>query len=835
MTPDGRFVAFVSEATNLVAGDTNKLPDVFVRDISKAETRLVSVGAKPYSTSPVPAGASESPQISSDGRYVAFYSTATNLVPGMRLTTGHIFVRDTVDNVTFWVSADAPALLQAYQKTTNAACYNHVMSSDGAYVAYQASRASAIFTNGLVLRVRLSDLSTELVSSNASYGNTAFDLRSVDMTPDGRRIAFVATTNGVNGTTSCVLVWDSDTGETVTASVNLDGKVQTASICDAPRLDAAGRFVAFLSTATNMVTNAVSGEQHMYLRDLEAGTTVLVDQQQDGSGGAMSPASWPRITPDARYVAFESADADFVDADSNHQLDVFIRDCVAGRNELISARHDLLPGWTPNGISTLNPSSLNTDGRVIAYASTADNLLADDTNGLSDVFVRALTNSNVILVSANTNGLVSDGPSFDPCISGDARYVAFTSSGDDLVEGDTNRFSDIFLHDLTSGSTSVASVSTNGFPGNRDSYAPVLGSNGRYLLFRSKASDLANGARAGVENLFLRDLSAETTYALCTTGFVSVACTRDCRFIAFSDAAAAGTIYLWDSQIDSVTWSKPVSAAFVFGVSPNGNDLLFRGGPDSTSLSVYRRDADTNFVLAGGVSPGIKCSPRFSADGRFVAYDWARSTTNISQVYLYDFLNGTNILVTHAPGLKTVGAASSDSPDISPDGRYVGYRSGATNLIEGATNGIPQVYLWDQVVDANVLMSVSRMQAGGDNRSLPPVFSADGQRLVFESWASDLAAGDYNRGADLFEVQVLPAPITLLYASIAWDTSGFSSAMISWPVIAGKQYHVQYKDGLTDPEWIELPRDSMYILGKRVFLKDMTVPGAQRFYRVLAF
>ena len=131
MTPDGRYVAFVSEASNLVPGDTNRIADVFVRDLQAAATWLVSVGAR--STNPaalLPACSSESPEITPDGRYVAFSSTATNLAPGVR-TSGDIYVRDLVAGTTTWASSGMRAQLQSVIGKTNGVCYNLASAPTG--------------------------------------------------------------------------------------------------------------------------------------------------------------------------------------------------------------------------------------------------------------------------------------------------------------------------------------------------------------------------------------------------------------------------------------------------------------------------------------------------------------------------------------------------------------------------------------------------------------------------------------------------------------------------------------------------------------------------------
>ena len=184
---------------------------------------------------------------------------------------------------------------------------------------------------------------------------------------------------------------------------------------------------------------------------------------------------------------------------------------------MVSAGNPALSSQTPDGISGFTSFSVSSNGQFVAFYSDADNLTANDTNGCRDVFLRDLFAGTNYLVSVNTNGNAGDNFSTDPAVSGDGRYVAFTSSADDLVGSDTNRAQDVFVRDLQAGTTALVSVSTDGVhPGNGDSFSPVISADGRYVLFHSRASNLATGffSFAVVENLYFRDLQAGTTYPL---------------------------------------------------------------------------------------------------------------------------------------------------------------------------------------------------------------------------------------------------------------------------------------------------------------------------------
>ena len=225
MTPDGRFVVFGSAATNLVAGDTNGIADIFVRDLQAGTTTLVSAGAINSSNSP-PETASELPEISEDGRYIAFFSTATNLAPGVTFGpglfqgVGEIYLRDQLTGTITWVSAAARTIATSVLGATNTISYNHLISTNGQYVAYEAGSSSSL--PGIILRYNVATGMTDTVNTNAYGVNSAYDqAQNLDMTPDGRFIAFLANVPNHLGASVAVYVWDAQTATTTLASGNL--------------------------------------------------------------------------------------------------------------------------------------------------------------------------------------------------------------------------------------------------------------------------------------------------------------------------------------------------------------------------------------------------------------------------------------------------------------------------------------------------------------------------------------------------------------------------------------------------------------------------------------
>jgi Tol biopolymer transport system component len=843
MTPDARYVAFVSASSDLVAGDTNGIRDIFVRDLVTGATTLASVGAQS------PQGRSEAPLITPDGRYVAFFSSATNLVPGVPQSGGEIYVRDLVGNTTIWASAYSREALQLFQNANNPVCFGHVISADGQFVAYEVSPSSWPST-GIVLRYNLETGLTDIVSTNAAVlSGQPEDIQTLAMTPDGRFIAFTANTTSSPGSAACIYVWDALSNSTTLVSGDLSGAVPVNDTSIWPAITSDGRFVAFQSTAISMVTNSLAGDFHVYVRDLQVGITRLVDADPNGVGSGVTAITAPQITDDGRYVTFEAPDGSLVPSDANQSWDAFMRDVLAGTTELISKSDPALSCHSPNGASTLAPLSVSADGSRVAFTSAADDLVLNDTNGFFDVFVRDLATGNTLLVSVDASGAMSgNSVSGEPTISADGRFVAFSSNASNLVAGDTNNVSDVFVRDLGSGTTTLASVNRNGRSANGASYSPIITSDGRAVLFRSQANDLVAGSfGTAVENLFWRELGSATTYAVsafnspCYSSLCSVpvAVTSDGRFVAYGTLTLDGNWYIWDSQLHTNVYSSTVlPGGFVapLAISPDANRIAYSGS-GFTNLYLVDRAAGSLKPL-GSLGPTSHAAPRFSADSRYLAYVASSAkvpadTNRLNNVYLYDCLTASNTLVSHPWNPASSANGDSDSADIGQDGRFVAYRSAASNLVLGDFNGVPDVFLWDRLTGATMLLSVSLWSdSSANNRSFTPVFSGDGTTVFFESWASDLVPLDFNGWSDIFAVSLLSSGgVPLFRVAIA---SGPSPGIwISWPAVPGKSYHVQFKNTLADPAWQDLG-GSVSLVGAHAYLNDLAAPGNQRFYRVVA-
>jgi WD40 repeat protein len=264
----------------------------------------------------------------------------------------------------------------------------------------------------------------------------------------------------------------------------------------------------------------------------------------------------------------------------------------------------------------------------------------------------------------------------------------------------------------------------------------------------------------------------------------------------------------------------------ILAISPDGNRIASMAGSSSVSIAIWDRASNTVSSVGSGYiiysHPGL----RFSADGRFLTYALHATTSGINQVYLYDYQTQSNLLVSQAANSVAAGDGTSDGPDISADGRFIIYRSAASSLVAGATNGLPEDLLFDTATGLNTVLSAG---ASGDvfanNRSLPPIFSGDGHTVVFGCWGNDLMAGDFNQFDDVFAYAFMYAAIT--------GTGTNGAPTINWPASAGQTFSVQYKDDLSDPVWRALS-GTVTIVGNRGYFTDSTLASGHRFYQVLA-
>jgi len=843
MTPDGRFVAFISRASNLVPGDNNGIPDVFVRDLVAGTNCLVSVGASLASGNPNTIMAT--PAITPDGRYVAFFSQATNLVPSVPATSqGEVYVYDRLAGTTIWASTNAAAIVSATLGLSSVPSYHPRLSDDGRFVAFKAGSISISNSAAVILEYDSTAAATTVVNTNGIGWSTALDdSYGPEMTPDGRFIAFAGQEGSPGSGYSSVHVWDTQLALDTLVSDDGSG-VPTNTASYMPVISTNGQFVAFLSNATNLTGNTVLNGFHIYLRDLQASATQLVDADTNGIGSTDDGLSSLSLSADGQFVAFSSPDGSLVNLDINRAYDVFVRDLVAGATEIISQRDATVIPQAGDGFSALDPRSVSADGRWVAFASMADDLVLNDTNETQDVFVRDLVNGTNLLVSVGLGGgSALGGASTSPVISTNGRYVVFISAASNLVAGPVNTYDNVFRRDLQSGTTVLVSVGTDGVsPGNDDAFDPVITPDGQYVAFVSAATNLVAGITSGV-NTYWQNVNLGQTAGLKGTSYYlfDPSLSSNGRYVAYGTAAS--TLQIRDTQLgtDIYTNAGNVTSA---AIDPTGTKIVYR---IANTLYVDNIAPKSNLFSISTMSP-IRNAGCWSDDGRWLTFV---STTNLAggddgtnKVYLRDFQTGTLTVV----GLAGPGTGSaeplSDAPMMSGNGRFVAYRSVVTNTLIGDNTAPPNLFLLDRLTASNLVLTI------GQSSSVPllwasrPVICDSGATVAFQDLDSGLVPGDINREPDVFgasvDVNATSAGSSNLLVSVGLGggsasgggsgNSGTNTISLAWPALAGTSYQIQYTTNLANPVWLTAPGSVWVMGGQGYFTASVAQP--QTFYRV---
>ncbi|HXC98058.1 MAG TPA: hypothetical protein VN048_01870, partial [Verrucomicrobiae bacterium] len=337
-----------------------------------------------------------------------------------------------------------------------------------------------------------------------------------------------------------------------------------------------GQFVAFLSNATNLTANPVSAGFHIYLRNLQAGATQLADVDTNGIGSSDDGLTSLSLSANGQFIAFSSPDGSLVNLDMNHAYDVFVRDSVAGATQLISQRDATVIPQAADGFSASTQESVSADGRWVAFASAADDLVLNDTNNTTDVFLSDMVGGTNLLVSVGFGGGSSlGGASSSPVISANGRYVAFISSATNLVAGPVNARDNVFRRDLQTGTTVLVSVGTDGVsPGNDDASDAVISADGQCVAFVSAANNLAVGITSGV-NTYWRNVTLGQTVGLPGAGYFAFdpSMSSDGRYVAYAHLGT--TLQIRDTQLGTDIYTNTVAVTSA-AIDPTGAKIFYR-------------------------------------------------------------------------------------------------------------------------------------------------------------------------------------------------------------------------------------------------------------------
>lgn len=375
----------------------------------------------------------------------------------------------------------------------------------------------------------------------------------------------------------------------------------------------------------------------------------------DGSSSGVA------LNTDGSIAVFYSDADDLVPGDTNQARDVFVRDRNAGTTERVSVSNSGAQANGPSQTRGMAPA-ISDNGEIVAFYSDASNLVPNDNNGTTDVFVRDRQAGTTTLVSVNLSGTSGNRPSMLPSISADGRFVAFQSAASDLVPGDTNSATDIFIRDLQAGTTErLCGVQPNG-----SSFSPSISGDGNFVAFVSAATNLDPNVTPGMLNIFVCDRAAGTV-----------------KSVSVSSTGVPG-------NGDSMTPAISFDGSFVAFKSESDN-LVPNDTNGVVDVFLHDRVAGTteriSVSFSGGNANEVSFPPAISDDGRFVAFGSAATNlvpndaNGAADVFVRDRQNGVTLLADLAPnGQQANGGTPDVAPAISGDGKQVSFVSFATNL-----------------------------------------------------------------------------------------------------------------------------------------------------------
>jgi Tol biopolymer transport system component len=430
--------------------------------------------------------------------------------------------------------------------------------------------------------------------------------------------------------------------------------------------------------------------------------------------------------------------------------------------------------------------AISGDGTAVAFESGDTTLVAGDTNGVGDIFVKDLTTGAIDRVSLDSAGGQADGRSEQPSISEDGRYVAFTSFATNLVANDTNQVSDVFVHDRDTGTTTRVNVSAFGREADGNSVMASISPDGGSVVFASAAENLTGGSEPpnGYLDVFLKRINGSVTKVsqppsgTANGPSKNPVVSRDGTYVAFRTGAT---------------------------------NLLSSGVPLATTPNIVLWESTGTITLASRNTAGTKSGstedrPALSADGRYIAFTSDQRLVSGDanghvDVFVHDRVTHATIRASEGPsGVEA--DDRSDHASISPDGRYVAFDSRATNLVPRDTNGDTDVFVRDLVAGTTDRVSVRTGGAEVRGHSRRPSVSDAGSRVAFSSDSGGLVAGDINNTSDIFVrgtgiVAATPAPPVPAALSCGWGSyriiceltyGGGPSPVVRW-----------FRDGRAEP------------------------------------
>ena len=748
-SPDGTKVAFYSYASNLVPGDGNGAGDIFVKDLTTGVITRISTDASGAQAD----GFSYEPVFSPDGTKVAFSSGASNLVPGDTNGAHDIFVKDLTTGVVTRVSTDATGA------QANGYSYWPVFSPDGTKVAFYS------FASTLV--------------------------------------------PGDNNSASDIFVKDLITGAVTRVSTDVSG-TQGNSGSYLPVFSPDGTKVAFFSDASNLVPGDTNSATDVFVKDLTTGAVTRVSTDAGGiqaNGYSYSPV----FSPDGTKVAFYSAASNLAPGDTNGSYDIFVKDLTTGAITRVSTDAGGIQANSSSYIPTFSP-----DGTKLAFYSYATNLVPGDTNNTPDVFVKDLTTGIVTRLSTDAAGAQGNGYSDSPVFSPDGNKVVFNSGAPNLVPDDTNYTTDIFVKDLSvakatltdaaaksalTGAGKIFFADADAGDSHTVSIAPQAGALGTLTVV---VVPVAGGASHvdwsySVDTALIAALgtgqSRTETFTLTLDDGQGGTATRDVTVtlngiddapvftspatVSFAEAATGPVLQVaaQDPEGAALTYALSGADAALFDLAADGI-LTFKSAPDYEAPADAGADNIYNVTIT-------------ASDGALsTAQDVAVSVTDVGEnAPQWASVGGITRVSTTSTGAQA--NSTSSEGVLSADGTKLYFVSGASNLVPGSTGNVADLYVKDLATGQTTRLL---NDCGAYDLSLSP----DGTKIAFASQATNLVGNDTNGQYDIFVLNLTNGAVTRITSASGAEGTGGNALGYYNPTFTSDSSKVVYSSGFSN-------------------------------------
>lgn len=737
--------------------------------------------------------------------------------------------------------------------------FNASVSANGSALVF---RVTSVFTNHLaadgVWRMELASGVVTPISDAADVNQSASDdLTGPVVSADGNTVAYQ--TGVMEGSDSPLRLWSVSRGlRTLATWRDAGGKGFDPATATEPTLSADGSQLAYISAEAHPDAGvAFAGTYHVYLLNLDTGVTRDVSEVKD------SDLVNVQFSDDGRWVSLESEIPLGTRVDQNDQVDVFLAPTAGGPIEPVSVADAQAAATTRNlgnhpSLFIATASTLSDDGNRIVFVTEADDVLPGDINGAIDTVVHdRSTGLNEALGTLPNGKLIPEGSTY-PVISADGTHASFLSSTRALATRDTNVAMKVFVRDLATGTVALASAPDGrGAGGGGASSNSQLSRDGRRVLFEYAGSDLAPKTANGV-NLFVRDLDTQRTFAVTAdptgkaTWFNQVSSGsgrmgQDGTVVAFVAGRTAYRYRIADQHLEPMTSAEFTAATYGMDLSGDGSRAVLWGralGSAQALLSWYDVDAASNHVLLhpNPITPANRTAVSavvMSRDGRRLAYvgnfepSGELLAAGVLGLWVFDIPSAKFQRI----GLTALGQGSLgtvDSPSLSADGRYITFRGRGADLAPGDENGVGDVFVHDLELGVNTLLSRSPSTGkAGNQLSSRPMISADGSRVAFQSFASDLAPGDFNGLEDIYAAAVPQ----WLGISRVFRSPG-NQIEVHWWLPPGLQARLEWSSSLDASEvWEPAPADPA-VGSDPVALevvRKVTMGSSARYLRVRSF